>query len=187
MLVSVIVSPPCKLHQASQPNDQCRPRPRGRGIGGNTRLKSGPRSLGDESGLDFTTVPTRTIINTSRLRRRRDSLFFSGKLIFRGPLGERTRPPRAEPKAINSSGGPPGGQCPLCPPKADIDRCSQDVRFVPKADISQSCNCKQKDRLSGGLSEISCAHKPAVRAVQRYKLETDHPCSENILPQTDWF
>ena len=33
-------------------------------------LRSGPRSLGDESGLDVTTTPVSTIINTSRLRRR---------------------------------------------------------------------------------------------------------------------
>jgi hypothetical protein len=34
-------------------------------------LRSGPRSLGDESGPDITTTPVSTIINISRLRGRR--------------------------------------------------------------------------------------------------------------------
>ena len=52
--------------------------------------------------------------------------------------------------------------CPLYP-QADKPGHNRIVRFVPIADISPSFICKQKDRLCGGLSEISCAHKSAVR------------------------
>jgi hypothetical protein len=34
------------------------------------------------------------------------------------------------------------------PPKADMCSATRHVRFMPKADISQSFNCKQKDRLA---------------------------------------
>jgi hypothetical protein len=78
---------------------------------GNTRLRSGPRSLeGIESGPEFTPTPIITVINTSRLRgRHRRAHGYSccpaGSGFVRRHV--RTRPHRLSPQRLRTKHCPP--------------------------------------------------------------------------------